>query len=160
MPDVTRLAHKFYNLIFLKSLVYDNQMTNHYQDLHLKASHVFSISNLITTYFNCYFSIKTDQKVHLSALLFMRLLSNQVNIDFEASSNEAIKLSMPLTVAYGVLPSASFAISMLFRMKNKSAREMLNKKGPSSYLWRTLKAITIHVLYLLFILVPCFLFNK
>ena len=36
----------------------------------------------------------------------MRLLSNQVNKDFEASTNEVIKLSISLAVAYGVLPSS------------------------------------------------------
>ena len=61
----------------------------------------------------------------------MRILSNQVNKDFEASSNEAIKLSISLAVAYGVLSSAQFAISMLLAMKNKSVRKMLNKRGPS-----------------------------
>ena len=54
----------------------------------------------MSTYFNCYFFIRA-----LSALLFMRLLSNQLNEDFEASSSEVIKLSISLAVAYGVLSS-------------------------------------------------------
>ena len=45
-------------------------------------------------------------------------------------------------------------------MKGKSARETLNKKGPSIDPWGTPKTISIHVLYELFIFVLCFLFNK
>ena len=54
----------------------------------------------MSTYLYCYFFIRV-----LSALLFMRLLSNQLNEDFEASSSEDIKLSISLAVAYGVLYS-------------------------------------------------------
>ena len=52
------------------------------------------------------FSLEMTKRWHLSALLYMRLLSNQVKQDFKASSDEAIKLSTSLVVAYGVLPSA------------------------------------------------------
>ena len=54
----------------------------------------------MSTYFNCYFFIRA-----LSALLFIRLLPNQLNEDFEASSSEAFKLSILLAVAYGILSS-------------------------------------------------------
>ena len=54
----------------------------------------------MSTYLYCYFFIRV-----LSPLLFMRLLSNQLNEDFEASSSEDIKLSISLAVAYGVLYS-------------------------------------------------------
>ena len=67
----------------------------------------------------------------------MRLVSNKVNKDFETFSNEATKLSISSIVAYGVLSSAQFAISMLFAMKNKSARKMLNKRGPIIDPWGT-----------------------
>ena len=40
----------------------------------------------------------------------MRLLANKVNKDFQASSNEAIKISISLAVAYGVLTSVYITI--------------------------------------------------
>ena len=80
------LAHKLFNLFFCKSLIYDNQMTIHYQDVHLKG--------------------ELTKPWHILPLLFLRLLSNQVNKDFEASSNKAIKLSISVAVAYGVFSSA------------------------------------------------------
>ena len=40
----------------------------------------------------------------------MRLLANKVNTDFQASSNEAIKISISLAVAYGVLTSVCITI--------------------------------------------------
>ena len=48
--------------------------------------------------------------------------------------------------------NAITAISMLFTIKNKSAKKMLNKREPSIDLWRRPKTISIHVLYELFIL--------
>ena len=62
----------------------------------------------------------------------MTLLSNQANKDFEAYSNEAIKPYILLAVTYGVLSLAYFAISMLFTMKNKSARKNLHNRVPST----------------------------
>ena len=43
------------------------------------------------------FSLDLAKSWHLSALFLMKLLSNQVNEDFEASSNENIKLSISFT---------------------------------------------------------------
>ena len=59
----------------------------------------------MTTY-TVTFSLELNKTWHLSALLFVRLLSNQVNKDFQALSNEATKLSIIMAVAYGVVPSA------------------------------------------------------
>ena len=56
----------------------------------------------------------------------MRLFSNQVNKDFVAFSSGTIKLSISIAEAYGVSSSTNLAMSMLFRVKNKSARKMLN----------------------------------
>ena len=49
---------------------------------------------------------------------------------------------------------------MLLAMKNKSAKKMLQKRGPIIDPSVTPKTISLHVLYELFILVVCFLFNK
>ena len=97
-------------------------MTIYYQHVQLLTC---SISNFMTAYFKFYFSLELTKRWHLSILPFMRLLSNQVNNDFEASSNEAIKLSVSLTVENRVLSSAT---SMLLTTKNKSARKMLKKR--------------------------------
>ena len=51
-----------------------------------------------------------------------------VKQDFEDSSNEPIKLSISLAVAYGVFSFEEFAIPMLLTMMNQSARKMLNKR--------------------------------
>ena len=48
------------------------------------------------------FLLELTDKCHSSPLLFMRILSNQVNKHFETSSGEAIKLSISLAVVYGV----------------------------------------------------------
>ena len=61
----------------------------------------------------------------------MTLLSNQVNKDFQASSNKAIKLYISLAVTYGLSSSAQFAISVPFTTKKKSARKMLDNRGSS-----------------------------
>ena len=90
----------------------------------------------------------------------MKLLSNQVNKDFEASANEVIKLSISLAVSCGVFLFAWFVISMLFTMKKKFAKKTLNKRRPSIDPLDTLKTIFIHELHELFILVLCLLFNK
>ena len=80
-----------------------------------------------------------------------------VKPDFENSSNEAIKLSISLAVAYGVFSFEEFAIPVLLTMMNQSARKMLNKRRPSIDPRSTPKTIYIYVLYELFILVPSFL---
>ena len=91
-------------LAFLQISGIDNQMTIYYQDVHLKASHVLPISGLPILIFT--FSLELTKKWHLLALLFMRLLSNQIRKDFVASSNEIIKLSISMAKAYGVSSSA------------------------------------------------------
>ena len=72
------------------------------------------------------FLLELTKRWHLLALLLMRLFSNQVNKDFVAFSSGTIKLSISIAEAYGVSSSTNLAMSMLFRVKNKSARKMLN----------------------------------
>ena len=115
---------------------------------------VFSINNFVTTYFNCYFFIRTDHMETFISITFHEII---VKPDFENSSNEAIKLSISLAVAYGVFSFEEFAILVLLTMMNQSARKMLNKRRPSIDPRSTPKTIYIYVLYELFNLVPSFL---
>ena len=98
------LSRELYDLLFCKFLGYDNQMTIHYQDVHLKAFHALPISGLPILIFTS--SLELTKKWHLLALLFMRLLSNQINKDFVTSSNETIKLSISMAKAYSLSSSA------------------------------------------------------
>ena len=92
------LAQELYDLLFCTFLVYDNQMTIHYQYVHLKASRVLPTSGLSILIFT--FPLELTKKCHLLASLFMRLLSNQINKDFVASSNETINMAMLLNYLY------------------------------------------------------------
>ena len=58
----------------------------------------------MTAYFNFFFSLELSRKLHLSAVFLMRLMSNQINKDFEASFNETNQLSI------------SFAVSSMWRI--------------------------------------------
>ena len=57
----------------------------------------------------------------------MRLLANKINTDFQASSNEAIKISISLAVAYGVLTSVYITIEN----EEQIRKENVEKRGPS-----------------------------
>ena len=76
-------------------------MTINYQDVHLKASQVYISSLWLPILIATFFLLELSKMWHLSAFLFIRLLSNHVNRGFEASSNETKKLSIPLAVAFG-----------------------------------------------------------
>ena len=57
----------------------------------------------------------------------MRLLANKINTDFQAPSNEAIKISISLAVAYGVLTSVYITIEN----EEQIRKENVEKRGPS-----------------------------
>ena len=92
----------------------------------------------------------------------MRLSSNHLGRSFEDFSKDAIESSILSEIAYGVVSYVQFAISVLFKfkVKNKSARNMLNKKGPKIEPCGTPNNISCHELFESFTLTVCFLFDK
>ena len=90
----------------------------------------------------------------------MRLSSNHLGRSFEDFSKDAIESSILSDIAYGVVPYVQFAISVLFKVKNKSARNMLNKRGPKIEPCDTPNSISCHELFESFTLTVCFLFDK
>ena len=71
------------------------------------------------------------RKWDLLALPFKRLCSNYLNRDNNACSRDPLTSSTFLADIWDIWLSAKFAVSVLLRMKNKSAKKMLNKYGPS-----------------------------
>ena len=87
---------------------------------------LFSISKSSISIF--IFSRELTRKWHLSRLLFMRLLWSHWSRSFEDFYKDSIKWSIVSGAVYGVVPFAWFSISVLFNVKNKSTRNMLNKR--------------------------------
>ena len=69
------------------------------------------------------------RKWYLSALPFKRLVSNHLNRDTEARSRDSITCSTFLAERFGVLSSVKFAISISLCIRNKSAKNILNRSG-------------------------------
>ena len=90
----------------------------------------------------------------------MRLSSNHLSSSFEDFSKDDIKSSVLPEIAYGVISSAQFVNSVLSNVKNKSARNMLNKRGPKIELCGTPNSISCQKLYESFTRTLCFLFDK
>ena len=82
----------------------------------------------MAAYFNCYFFIRAEQDVRF----FVRLLSNQVNKGFEASSNETSKLSISFAIAYDVLPSGFIKTTDYRPTDTRTTYHLLNDP-PTTY---------------------------
>ena len=94
----------------------------------------------------------------------MRLLLNHLSRFFEDFSKNPIKSSVLLEIIYGLKLSESFLMSVLFKIKRKSARNWLNKRRPRNEPWGTAnsitKSISCDILYELFTCTLCFLYEK
>ena len=80
-----------------------------------------------------------------------------MNRGTEARSRDPTTFSTILAEKYGVLSSAKFAISISLCIKNKSAKEMLNRRGQKIELGGTPNIIEYHSQYELLTLDLCFL---
>ena len=83
-----------------------------------------------------------------------------MNRGTEARSRDPTTSSTILAEKYGVLSSAKFAISISLCIKNKSAKEMLNRRGQKIELGGTLNIIEYHSQYELLTLDLCFLWDR
>ena len=92
------------------------------------------------------------RKSHLSALPFKVFNLNQLNRDAEVCCRDYITL-MTVAEVQGLLIVICKICNISIPMKNKSAKKMLNKSGPSIDPWVTLNTIASHSLYELFTLV-------
>ena len=99
-------------------------------------------------------------KWHLSGLLYTRLSSNHFSRSFEDFFKDDIKSSILSETAYGVVSSAYIVISVLFNVKNKSARNMLNTRGPKIEPCGAPNSISCYKLYESFTRTRSFLFDK
>ena len=97
----------------------------------------------------------------MSALLFTRLSRNHLNNLVEASSKD-LKISLMLfALKHGALSLAiSKPISKSSIIKNKLIKKILHSKGPKIEPCSTPKIILCQLLYVEFIFVHCFLFDR
>ena len=90
---------------------------------------LFSLGNSLIFIFA--FSSVLTIKCHLSGLPLNKLSLNHFSKLLDAFSRESIKSSILFADVNGALSSAKLAISTSFKTKNKSARNILNKRGPN-----------------------------
>ena len=106
------------------------------------------------------FKLELQMKWHLSGLTLIWLSANYWKRVFEALCNSKMTSSKSLPTKKVVLLSAWLGKSASFIMKNKSHKNMLNKRSPKIDPWGTPNKISSHELNSKFIFVLCFLFAK
>ena len=101
------------------------------------------------------FKLELHMKWHLPESAFIWLSANHWKRVFETLFSLKMTLSKSLLTKKGVLSS-----STLFIMKNKSHKNLLNKRGPKIAPCGSPSKISFHELNSEFIFVLCFLFDK
>ena len=115
--------------VFLQISVIVFQMLAYCQTWHPAVSDIhyfyaYSLTLMLTT------SLEVANKWHLSALLFNKLFSNHSNKTFDVFYKDAVTPLISSAKTYRVLSFAKFTISTSFKMKNKSAKKILNNNEP------------------------------